>query len=105
MDVPHVNFGSSPRDEYVASRRRLPRTIMNHPSTRAGWPQLRDDAVIEGADGLVVGLDRGVELAPDLRERLDEAAEPAMQLARRVRDLARGLRDQLLAPAVVDRPQ
>ena len=46
-----------------------------------------------------------VELAADLGERLDEAPEAAVQLARGLRDLARGLGDQLLAPAVVDGPQ
>ncbi len=60
---------------------------------------------VEGADRLVVGGDGRVELAPDLRERLHEAPEAAVQLARGLGDLARRLGDQLLAPAVVDRPQ
>ena len=49
---------------------------------------LGDDAVLEGADRLVVGSDRRVELASDLGERLDEASESAVELARGVRDLA-----------------
>ncbi len=66
---------------------------------------LRDHAVVEGADRLVVGADGGVELASRPSPGADEAAEPAVQLARRLRDLARRLGDQLLAPAIVDRPQ
>jgi len=61
--------------------------------------------MVERADRLVVGGDGRVELTADLRERFDEAAQAAVQLARGLRDLARGARDQLLTPAVVDRPQ
>ncbi len=64
-------------------------------------PYLGDHAVVERADRLVVGAHGRVELAADLGQRLDEAAEPAVQLARGLGDLARGLGDQLLAPAVV----
>src|SRR5215831_869068 len=46
-------------------------------------PDLRDDAMVEGTDRLVVGGHGRAELAPDLAERLGEAAQPAVQLARR----------------------
>jgi len=68
-------------------------------------PHLGHHAMVEGADRLVVGGHGRVELAADFGQRLQEAPEAPVQLARGVSDLARRLRDQLLAPAVVHRPQ
>ena len=62
-------------------------------------------AMVEGADRLVVRGHGRVELAADLRQRFHEATEAAVQLARRLGDVARRACDQLLAPAVVDGPQ
>src|SRR3954470_13323311 len=60
---------------------------------------------LERADGLVERSDRRVEVAADLREVAGKDAEPVVELAAELEDLARVLGHRLLLPAIGNRAQ
>src|SRR4029077_18784355 len=80
---------------------RLDLTLGSRDASPLDLAYLGNELVVERADRLVVSADRRVELTAGPGEVVGERGQTAVQLARGLRDLAGGLGDPLLAPAVV----